>query len=348
MLTGNIRDIMKNLSIGRLRLSILVAVLASMATACSGSAEVQNIVPLDSAPPGAIYVSNSAGELYVVDPGDATGTLVLSSADQAPLGDLVAVEQGTKVHGVVLDSLEPFTTSVVNFDGSALESIMSSNGDNAVVCVDPHAGSAMPIAHLRQTRAGTQTFEPVTYPSGDVLEGVSSLDMNSVLCPRWSSDRTVVATTLQGQALVGSTISTVVQGIDGSRTEIALEGCGVKAAGISPDDEHLVLNVTCYASKWEESGLYLTSLSDLLANGAVGDLDKIGSGLFGDTSWHPDGEWIAAARAEPIPNQGAAIDLSDQPASLQLIEVATGQTIDIDVGGAEASNPAWLVAAISA
>ena len=317
-----------NKSLSRLVLALLL--LGSLAaTACSGS-ESENVVPLDAPAPGLVYVGTSAGDLQVVSPSDASAEIVISTSgeDQDPIVDLGPQSPSLGLTALTSDRASAFTTSAMRVADGAVVPIDSV--PDGVSCLDPHAAATSELAHVAASTDVGANFEPIVLGDGAAPSG---FDMISVACPRWTAARDAVATAINTRNSDPSSIVTIVQTADGQRHEIGFDQCGTTPTSFSPDDAFLALSLTCYSSSWDNSGLYLVAMTDLEDLDDLSALTKLGEGLFGRSSWHPGGEWIAAVRADPIEEQNIAQNLSAQPRTLQVIEIDTRQTIDLPLAG---------------
>ena len=327
----------------RWSLVALLAALAVLAAGCSGSeATSENLVPVNTPAPGVLYVSTGAGAIHMVDAADGSGSvLVPATGDTGPnVVDVAPSLVGGGLNALVQDPSVGFKIDLVDVTTSGLDPIDMDS--ETLTCLDPHADATSSVVHdaAAGTASGTQ-FLPVAF-AGDGLDS-ADLALISVACPRWTADRSTVATATPQTPTDPSTIVTVVQTIAGERYEIGFTGCGVTPTSFTPDDAFLAISLTCYSSGWDNSGLYLVPVSDMNEPGDLDTLARIGNGLFGRTSWHPDGDWVAAVHADAIAQQNIAQDLGAQPVGLQLIEIATRQTIDLElVDGADPFSVAWL------
>ncbi len=326
----------------RVLTAVLVA-FALFAVGCSGS-DSQNVVPLDAPPPGVLYVSTAAGDLQVVTPASSEARVVAtgSSPDQNAVVDLAPAPNAAGLQALVQARDEAFTTSLADVTESGFRQVESAS--TTLSCLDPHANASIALAHdAASGDANGVNWNAIGF-GGDV---VLDVDLLSIACPRWTADRDTVATAILSRAGDPSSIVTIVQTSTGARHEVGFDQCGTTPTSFSPNDEFLVVALTCYAASWENSGLYLVPVNDLADLGDLSALTKLGSGLFGRTSWHPNGDWIAAAHADAIEQQNIAQDLRAQPVGLQVIEVTTLQTVDLALeGGAEPFSVTWLETAI--
>lgn len=322
-------------------LAIAIAV-ALLAVGCSGSDDTSgNIVPIDAPAPGVVYATTSTGDLQLVEAESGAATVVISAtADGAsPVVDL-GPAPGEGLHALVQSPDQALQVGVAQVTTAGLELFETSGG--LLACLDPqhNASSAVALEVEGNATTGTQ-FSPVLFAGGALAD--NGFDLTSVACPRWTSDRDTVATAIPLNSGDPSSIVTIVQTGSGERHEIGFEGCGTTPTSISPDDQFLALSLTCYSARWESSGLYLVALADVAQVGDLDALTELGDGLYGRTSWHPDGEWVAGVHADPIPNQNFAQDLTAQPVAIQLIEVKTGQIVDVVLAdNAAPFSVAWL------
>lgn len=329
--------------------TLLLPVLCVAMAACSGS-DSGNLVPLDTPAPGVLYVATTAGTIQQVTPATGEASVFASPADNdaadstdgALIIDVGPAEDATAVQALMTTSRDPFLTSAFAVTADGLAAIDSQS--LVLACIDPHPAASKPLAHeAGPTRVDGTRFEAVPLDGTDIAVEAADLELLSVACPRWSADRDMVATAVPSRSGDPSSIVTTVQSAQGERHEVAFDGCGTTPTSFSPDDRFLALAITCYSAAWDNSGLYLLPVADLAERGDLSSLTKLGEGLFGRTSWHPDGGWIAAVHADAIEEQNIAQNLGVQPTGLQVIEVATSQTVDLPLADADTpTSITWL------
>ncbi len=324
---------------------IAALLVALVAVGCSGS-ESQNLVPVDAAAPGVLYVSTPEGDIQAIAPGTGEASVFVSATDidQGAVFDLAPSPNSTGMQALVRISDQPFQTAAVTVTASGLDPIDTAS--DTLACLDPHAAASIPVAHEAPTGGPNGAdFNAVTFDGGTI--GGADFDLVSVACPRWTADRETVATAIPTREGDSSSIVTVVQSTAGERIEVGFNGCGTTPTSFSPNDQFLAVALTCFAASWQNSGLYLLPVDELSDLGDLSTMTKLGDGLFGRTAWYPAGDWVAVVHADAIENQNIAMDLAAQPVSLQVIEVATLQTVDLDLAdGASPFSVTWLETAL--
>ena len=108
---------------------------------------------------------------------------------------------------------------------------------------------------------------------------------------------------------------------DGSH-QVGVAGCGLTQRAFSPDDTWLLVSVVCYEDQWADSGLYALPMNDLFGVQDLTDMVRLGTGIFGRTTWHPDALWLASTAVEAQPGQTVDLDISDLRSDIVVVSTS--------------------------
>ena len=319
--------------------------LATFAAACSSTGDARpagtDARPgdTDAETSSAIYVSTQSGQLISVDPvRKAAGVLWERSDTQLPVFGVGPTANSEGLYVLLGDTAFPVETSLHEVTNGSITPAKTDVGNQAI-CLDNHQRSSIPLAHQATKPAddGATHFRPVSAGGEAIIDPWVTAERASVFCPRWTSQRDTVLTTVAHDDSAAIETRLLIERSD-EQFSIAVAGCLLTPMSISPDDKLVAISALCLESEASLAGLYLLNLSTLDSTTSFSDLRKIAAGNFGNGSWDPTGALFVAARTGDTP---------DEQATLTIIDVATTEMTELTLpDGSAAHTVAWLPSAI--